>query len=118
VIEWAPISRAALLDRIARGESQLSPRQRRLWHAVRIEPQKWQQLPYGTPGLGFWVVGLVGQTVIWYNDIEEGFNRSRYSTFGTIDDYWANQDELAVALEYVLTALDTGCDLLRLIDQS
>ena len=26
----------------------------------------------------FWVVGLIGRTVIWYNDIEEGFNRSAF----------------------------------------
>lgn len=86
-----------------------------LWEAIRIAPQKWQQNPYGDQSGGFWVVGLIGQTVVWYNDIEDGFNRSRFSTFGTIDDYWCNQDELEVTLQYLLSALEQGSDLVRLM---
>jgi len=71
--------------------------------------------PYGDQGAGFWVVALVGRTVIWYNDIEEGFNRSRYSAYGTIDDYWCNQDELELTLRYLLSALEQGSDLVRLV---
>jgi hypothetical protein len=109
--QWSPIPEDALLQRIAQGVTRMSPPQLRLWNAVRVPPQKWQQEPYGNEGTGFWVVGLIGQTVIWYNDIEEGFNRSRYSALGTIDDYWCNQDELEVAVAYLLAALETGPDL-------
>lgn len=93
----------------------MSPAERRLWEAIRIEPQKWQQHPYGDQGAGFWVVALAGRTVIWYNDIEEGFNRSRYSTYGTIGDYWCNHDELEVTLRYLVNALDRGSDLVCLV---
>jgi len=44
-------------------------------------------------------------TVNWYNDIEEGFNRSGYSTYGTIDDYWCNQDELELTAQYLMNAI-------------
>jgi hypothetical protein len=87
---------------------------RRLWDAIRIKPEKWQLHPYGDAGGGFWVVALIGQSVIWYNDVEEGFNRSRYSVHGEIADYWCNQDELEVTIEYLMTALERGADLLGL----
>lgn len=86
-------------------------RTRRLWGAILVEPEKWHQHPYGDAGGGFWVVALMGRTVIWYNDIEEGFNRSVYSVYGVIDDYWCNQDELNVTLEYLANALVSGRDL-------
>ena len=85
-----------------------------VWDAIRIEPEKWAQHPYGEQGKGFWVVGLIGRTVLWYNDIEEGFNRSEFAVHGTIKDYWCNQDELEVTVQYVLNALQQGPDLVRL----
>ena len=109
--EWEPISERALLKRIGQGCAAMTEANRRLWDAVRIPPEKWQQHPYGDAGRGFWVVALVGRTVIWYNDIEEGFNRSAYSEYGTIDDYWCNQDELDIAIEYLASALRAGRDL-------
>jgi len=92
----------------------MTPAQLRVWNAVRIEPQKWKQEPYGLHGEGFWVVGLVGQSVIWYNDLEEGFNRSRYESFGIITDYWCNHDELEVTVSYLMSALERGPDLVLL----
>src|SRR6267154_6073203 len=114
MIEWEPISKTALEARIAQGRKRMSPAQLHLWDAVRIDPEKWQQHPYGDNGEGFWVVAIVGRTVLWYNDIEEGFNRSTYSAYGTIDDYLCNQDELEVAVQYLLNALEQGTDLVRL----
>ena len=112
--DWEPISEAALRSRIAQGESRMSPSQRRLWDAIRIEPEKWQQHPFGDNGNGFWVVALIGRSVIWFNDIEDGFNRSTYSVYGAIDDYWCNQDELEVTIEYLASSLERGTDLVRM----
>lgn len=111
-----PITETALRARVVQGEARMSQVQQRLWEAVRIEPERWQQHPFGDQGEGFWVVALVGRTVIWYNDLEEGFNRSRYSTYGTIDDYWCNQDELELTVQYLMSALERGSDLVRLDD--
>jgi hypothetical protein len=115
MLTWAPISATDLQTRISRAQTRMTPVQQRLWSLIRIQPEKWQQDPYGEEGKGFWVVGLIGRTVLWFNDIEDGFNRSRYSTYGTIDDYWCNHDDLDVALQYVLTALESGYDLLDVV---
>ena len=114
--EWNPISEKALRGRVAQGEARMSASQLRLWKAIRIEPEKWQQHPYGDPGKGFWVVALIGRNVIWYNDIEEGFNRSLYTTYGQIEDYWCNEDELELTIEYLMTSLErgTGTDLVHM----
>ncbi len=95
----------------------MEPAEQRLWEAIRIEPERWQQHPYGDPGEGFWAVAIVGKTVLWYNDIEEGFNRSRYDRYGTIEDYWCNQDELEIAMRYLVSALESGTDLVRLVEE-
>ncbi len=112
--EWEPISEVALRGRITQGEARMSPSQRHLWEAIRIEPEKWQQDPYGAGGKGFWVVAIVGRTVIWYNDIEEGFNRSNYSAYGQIEDYWCNHDELELTIQYLVHSLEQGTDLVRM----
>jgi hypothetical protein len=114
MLDWKPIAEPAVRARIAQGEARMSRAQFRLWQAVRIDPEKWQQHPYGDAGAGFWVVAIAGRTVIWYNDIEDGFNRSSYRAYGTIDDYWCNQDELDLAVQSLMNAIERGSDLVRL----
>jgi hypothetical protein len=114
MVEWKPIDQGALKQRIALGEARMTSAQRRLWQAIRINPEKWKQEPYGDQGGGFWVVGIIGRSVVWYNDIEDGFNRSCYSFYGTIDDYWCNQDELDLAIDYLANVLSGRPDLTQL----
>jgi hypothetical protein len=108
--EWQPISLAELQGEINEALGRMNATQRKLWDVIRITPEKWQQDPYGKEGGGFWVVALIGTSVVWYNDIEEGFNRSRYSRYGFIDDYWCNQDELEWAIQALLKLIETGED--------
>lgn len=84
--------------------------QRRLWEKIRIPLAKWQLHPWGDVGNGFWVVAVIGQTVVWYNDIEEGFNRSLFSSAGEIGEYQCNDDELQWTIGKLLTELETGRD--------
>jgi len=114
MVDWQPISEAALRKRIAQGVKRMDAKAHRLWDAIRIEPEKWRLSPYGDAGGGFWVVAIIGRSAIWYNDIDEGFNRSRYSEYGRIEDYWRNDDELEVTLGYLMSALECGADLLSL----
>jgi hypothetical protein len=114
MIEWKPIAKETLLGRIAQGEARMTAAQRQLWQAMRIEPEKWQQHPFGDPGEGFWVSAIIGRSVIWYNDREEGFNRSQYSVHGTFDDYWCNDDELELTVQYLMNAMTQGTDLVGL----
>ena len=53
----------------------------------------------GEQGSGFWVVGIIGKTVIYYNDIEEGYNLSAFTNYGEIDNYYPNQMELHEMVE-------------------
>ena len=109
-MDWEPISEASLWDMINEAEQRMSPQQARLWEVIRVPPQKWSEESYGNVGNGFWVVAVVGTTVVWYNDIEDGFNRSSYSAFGKIDGYWCNQDELELTLQFILNTIETGED--------
>ncbi|CAH0141395.1 MULTISPECIES: hypothetical protein [unclassified Pedobacter] len=91
---WTPISLAELEEWIARGESKLEGEPLNFWNLIKIAPQKWQETEYGDEGGGFWVVAIFGNTVVYYNDIEEGFNVSTYQTYGHISEYWCEQSEL------------------------
>jgi hypothetical protein len=92
---WTPISLEELNELVADSISKIAPRECRVWELLRVEaPVKWQFHPWGDMGGGFWVVGILGNQALWYNDIEDGFNVSHYSTFGVLGEYWCNQDEL------------------------
>lgn len=65
------------------------------WEMIKIQPEKWTEKEYGEEGDGFWVVAIYGNRVLWYNDIEEGFNSSTYSEYGHIDEYACNQYSLS-----------------------
>lgn len=107
-MNWTPLSEASLWDKINAAEYRMDSEQKRLWNLIRIPPQKWSQGPYGTEGGGFWVVAILGSLVVWYNDIEEGFNCSSYSQFGVINDYWCNQDELEYTIQNLCAAIQSG----------
>ncbi|HEY9154187.1 MAG TPA: hypothetical protein VIM69_03590 [Opitutaceae bacterium] len=102
---WAPISEADVLDLINVAYRKMSPAQRAFWESVAIHPEKWAQHPYGDEGGGFWVAAVIGRTIIWYNDIEEGWNTSEYSRYGEFADYWCNEDDLYSVAEGLLTFL-------------
>jgi hypothetical protein len=106
--DWRPTSEAEIWDMINGSWMKMSLPQRRLWEIIKIDPIKWQESSYGGAGGGFWVVGIYGNTVIWYNDIERGFNRSAWSVAGTIDEYWCNQDDLEETIQYVLNQWQDG----------
>lgn len=103
-----PLSEAEIHDELKEACERMSWPQRRLWEAIKIEPQKWRQEPFGNLGGGFWVVAIIGNTVIWYNDIEHGFNRSKYIKFGEIAEYWCNQDNVEWQIQTVLDEIRDG----------
>ncbi|MEY4902925.1 MAG: hypothetical protein RLZZ292_740 [Bacteroidota bacterium] len=100
---WTPITLLELYDQIQKTETDLNGEVWNFWQLIKIEPTKWEEPTFGKEGNGFWVVAICGQKVIWYNDIEDGFNISDYSTFGQIEGYYCNQDEL-------------NCSVIRLFD--
>lgn len=109
-MSWEPISEAALWDDINDAFDRMSPEQRKVWELIKVPPEKWQEPTYGTEGGGFWVVAVIGSSIVWYNDIEDGYNQSKYSKFGVIDEYWCNQDELEWTIQNVINMLGDGYD--------
>lgn len=96
--EWKPISLTELYARVQKTETDLDGELWNFWQLIRIDPVKWAEDAFGKEGGGFWVVAICGTNIIWYNDIEEGFNISEYHTYGHIATYYCNQDELSWAV--------------------
>jgi hypothetical protein len=110
IIAWKPLSEERLLELINIGRKRMNPFEKRFWDSICIPPEKWKQHPYGGPGEGFWVVAIIGQIVVWYNDIEDGFNRSQYVNYGEIpaSEYWCNQDGLDLQVRQLMHLVATG----------
>ncbi len=104
-MDWQPISEASLWDLINTAEIRMNPTQARLWELVRFLPQKWNGKLNSNTNHSFWVVAIVGPSVIFYDDIEYGFGLTRYSTFGTIDGYRSGEAPLEQAVQDVLNNL-------------
>ena len=101
---WRSASFDDLQSYIRESEPRMNEREAQFWAITRILPTKWACSPYGDEGGGFWVVAVFGNQVVWYNDIEDGFNCSRYSDYGAIDGYVCEQGDLRDAIYSVLTA--------------
>jgi hypothetical protein len=99
-MDWRPLAREELQRTVERELADCSDEQRAYFNTVAFEPAKWSQAPYGDEGGGFWAIAADDSRVLWYNDIEDGFNVSAFTEWGTIptNEYWCNQDELRFAL--------------------
>ena len=110
--EWEPITLVDLNYQIQRTEGDLNGELWNFWQLIKIDPVKWSEKDYGTEGGGFWVIAICGKKVIWYNDIEEGFNISNYKELGSIAEYHCNQDELSWVVIRLFEMVKSGGSLL------
>ena|SRR6266545_2368443 len=99
-----PVSPIELDQIIQRDLAACSDEQRAFFPVVAFQPIRWRQSPWGGQSGGFWAVAAHEDRVLWYNEIEQGFNVSRFTTWGTIPDneYWCNQDPLQWALPQLM----------------
>ena len=51
---------------------------------------------------GFWVIAVIGNKVLWYNHLEQGFNISHFSSFGCIDKYDSRKDSFDTAFKRIM----------------
>jgi hypothetical protein len=110
--EWQPISITELFEQIQKTEVELKGELLNFWELIKIEPKKWVEKKYGNEGGGFWVVGICGTRIIWYNDIEDGFNISEYKKYGQIEEYFCNQDELSWVVNRLFNLVKFGGDII------
>jgi hypothetical protein len=101
---WSPVKRLELEAMVSRDLVDCLDEQKQFFARVRLSPLKWKLSPWGDRGGGFWVVAVYRDRVLWFNDIEDGFNVSRYEVAGEIpaDEYWCNHDPLRIALAHLL----------------
>ena len=78
----------------------------KFWEYVKIKPEKWKENTMGQLGGGFWVVAMLGKSVIYYNDIEDGYNLSNFTNYGEIDHYRCGQAELHEVIESIFYAIE------------
>ena len=98
---WQPTSESELRSLIASDEAAMEPATLKFWRWVQVNPTKWSLHPVGDE-CGFWVVAVLGQRCIWFNDIEGGFNLSRFKEFGDIGEEFCNQDDLDLCVRRLL----------------
>lgn len=110
-MEWEPISLAELQEQIQKTETELTGELWNFWQLIKIDPTKWAEKGYGDEGGGFWVVAICGPKIIWYNDIEDGFNISDYRIHGEIEGYYCNQDELSWAVRRLFGLVKFGGEI-------
>jgi hypothetical protein len=110
--EWEPISLSELYDEIQKTEADMNGELWNFWQLIKTDPAKWAENKFGELGNGFWVVAICGTKIIWYNDIEDGFNISDYKTHGQIEGYYCNQDELSTAVVRLFDLIKFGGDII------
>ncbi|MEO7313085.1 MAG: hypothetical protein ABIX01_22045 [Chitinophagaceae bacterium] len=78
-----------------------------LWQLIKLQPAKWY-LPHFNHETECWIVAIFGSHVLWYNDIEEGFNISTFTKIGVIADYCVNQSTLLSQLKWIQEMIISG----------
>jgi hypothetical protein len=98
---WRATTRDELEALIARDLRDCTATQRTFFDRVSVKRVKWRLTPWGDLIGGFWIVAIHEDRVLWFNEIEDGFNVSKFAREGEIpsEEYWCNQDSLATACE-------------------
>ena len=104
-MDWQPISEARIWEEINSGVAVMNPQQERMWDCVKILPTKWGEPWCGAARDGVWAVAVLGQTVVWYDDIEEGFVLSPYEHYGTVAQSKSREMALDEAIQDLINRL-------------
>lgn len=105
---WQPITLDGLKSLMAGSLAEADVQCRNLFEVIRIEPQKWALESWGNEGGGFWVVAVFGMWAVWYNDIEAGFNFSRFQSWGNLGEYWCDNLELGHVLNRMQSMINSS----------
>jgi hypothetical protein len=95
---WKPISASELKELLRRQLGECSPEQVATFETVRVEPYQVPIVRNGSVEQVF-VVARKGPQVMYYEDVEEGFNISKLTSDGAIAEPGFEQDELKWALQ-------------------
>ncbi len=93
-MKWKPINLEELSIEISKGENKMDEKLLNFWNKIKMTPIKWKENQFWNEENSFWVVAKHKNLVLYYNDIEEGFNISIFEKEGEIKEYCVEQDEL------------------------
>jgi hypothetical protein len=96
-MEWQPMTVDAVKKIIEGDLKECDDEQVSAFKKYAVEPYAAPILRYGEMEIAV-VVARRGDEVIYWEDVEEGFNLSPVSPNGQILEHWCNQDELRFAL--------------------
>lgn len=101
-MKWTAITKVELQKDIEFNINKMDNEEFELWSKIRIEPKKWEENEMGREGDGFYAVAIIEDYVLWYNDIEDGYNLTKFITYGKIPRYQVNQYELREMMTRIL----------------
>ena len=102
-----PCTEMQIWDEINSAVQRMSPEQGRMWESAKVIPQQWNAPDYGAGRLRFWAVAVMGQTVVWYDDMEDGFAVTEYLEFGAIAGSSSGDMSLERAIQELINRLST-----------
>jgi len=100
-VDWNPITRKELTTLLASEEAKLDEKSAKLFKQIRVTPYA-VPIHRGSKIESVFVVAKKGLNILFYEDVEEGFEWSCLNSSGQIESYFCNQWELSLALKQVL----------------
>lgn len=88
------VTEQELNELILDAEQMMIASEMKLWECMKIPPERWKEKKCHNDRTGFWVVAIIGRSVVYFNDIESGFVSSGYTEYGVIDSYVTNEVNL------------------------
>ena len=95
--DWQPATIEAVNEIVAGDLKDCDAEQLAAFAKYRVEPFSASIVRYGRKE-SVVVVARNGDQVIYWEDVEDGFNVSPISPDGRVLEHWCNQDELRLAL--------------------
>ena len=104
-----PFTEAQIWDEINSAVQRMTPEQGRMWALAKVIPEKWSAPHYAAGRQSFWAVAVMGQTVVWYDDIEDGFVVTECLQFGVIAGSSSGDTSLEGAVQELINRLSSVC---------
>ncbi len=95
--KWKPINKEELILIISEQLSDCTSIQKSIFIKYSV-PIKQYDIKRNNKNEQVFVVAIKDNEVLYYEDVEEGFNFSHLSDDGTIKEHWCDQNELNIAL--------------------
>ena len=97
---WIAFPKKDLMQELFLAELDMDNDTLQKWNKIKIPPQIWACKDVIEEN--FWVIAKHKPYIIWYNDIEEGFNISTYLKEGEILSYKASKNKLIEVIKNIV----------------